>query len=69
MTALPALSVAEGSAVEGSSATLRMSVPRKRRNNSSLTRSVSVATGGGGLYSGGRSEGPRKNPSQSLNGG
>ena len=40
-------------------------VPQERRESSSLTRSESVATAGGELYIGGRSENPR----QSLNGG
>ena len=53
------------SVVEGSSATRRKVVPRKRRGSSSLTKSASVATGSGELYSGARSENPR----QSLNGG
>ncbi len=46
-----------------------MAVPRKRREISSLTRGVSVATGSVELYISGRSEGPRTKPSQILNGG
>ncbi len=50
-------------------ACLEMIEGERPGESSSLTSSVSVATGSVELYIGGRSEGPRTKPSQIPNGG